>query len=209
MTGLDDRDTSVAGGAPPPPARLRTSTIVMLAALLAAVLAASWMVGPDTPWAAARRATTPALALAAVAGNAANYGGPSDGCGDDAIACVYDGSTTVFVATEFAELDEGELQDEWGTTWTDVMRHEYMHVLQHRVIDLDDDADFQRLFGEVPAEAAGDDRWDDVRWEHELSAECMAEVLYDDYRRSYPGDCTVPQRDYAGGLARRALDTSW
>ncbi|MFT4284873.1 MAG: hypothetical protein QM598_08585 [Protaetiibacter sp.] len=206
-TPLEPDPASAVGDSSALPAeatRLRLSTLIGVGAFIVIVLLAAWSVGPDTPWEIARRSTTPAVALAAVAGDEARFGGVTD-CGEHAIACVTLGSVVVHVSPEFADVDEGELTETQHMSWIDIMRHEYMHVLQGRLVEeLEVDPEFYVLFAATPAKAAGDDYWDGTDWAIELSAECMAEITYSDYERIYPGRCTTQQLRYAERLVAAA-----
>ena len=78
-----------------------------------------------------------------------------------------------------------------------------MHVLQGKLgWLLYNDETYLDLFDVVPE---GGEEYD-VDWAAELSAECMAEGMYEEYFvRSYPGDCTDDQYTFARWILNEAL----
>ncbi len=176
-------------------------TILWGAILAAAFVVVPWAAGGAAPW-NDRSGTDAASALKQVAGDesALRVG---DECGEHAVACVFEGQSTVIVPPRYAELTDREMRVRGYGSWIDVMRHEYMHVLQHRLgTQLSEDANFLATFDHMPA---GGEEYDDVgSWSMELSAECMAEVEYVDYRRSYPGVCDNDQLQFARTIVAQA-----
>lgn len=194
-----------AAGEPPRSARtISLRTILFGAILAAAFVIIPWAAGGAAPW-NDKSGTDAADALRAVAGDQATLR-VADECGEHAVACVFEGQATVIVPPRFAELTEAEMLADGHGTWTDVMRHEFMHVLQHRLgTGLSENAEFLATFDTVPEGIQAHEFYDDVRWPMELSAECMAEVRYPGYQRSYPGFCYDDQLRFARTIIERAL----
>jgi hypothetical protein len=112
-------------------------------------------------------------------------------CGSaKSLACVHGGSTVTVPAHMWGLTDE-EMLARHGTTWLDVMIHEYAHVVQNKYeFRLMDNPEYLSLFDQetAPPEYA------DLSWDRELSAECMAETIVGpEYARGYPGTCSPEQ----------------
>lgn len=124
-------------------------------------------------------------------------------CPEHSRACMLRGTSTVVVPPRFAALTDEQLLKQESITWSDVMGHEYMHVLQGKLgSHLYDDETYLRLFDFVPE---GGEEYD-VDWAAESSAECMAETMYEEYfARSYPGFCTAEQYEFAEWILDEAL----
>lgn len=140
-------------------------------------------------------------ALDQVSGGAASF--RIGDCGDEALACVYKDATVV-VTADFAFLTDDELLDEGLTArWIDVMRHEYMHVLQNKLGErLARDPEYLRLFDVVPV---GGEEYPDADWAYESSADCMAETMDIVYVPLYPGVCVGERGEFARWMLDEAL----
>ncbi|RQP09615.1 MAG: hypothetical protein EAS51_11195 [Microbacteriaceae bacterium] len=205
--------------APAPRIRIRASTFVLAGVLLIAVLVLvglsgpllNPLVAPDSPRIFADPAgefsvktenlgnssgTDVEAAVDAITGGISALVVSDDVCGDDVIACVYEGRSTIYVPPRYARMSDAELRREVGTSWDDVIRHEFMHVLQGKLGRAHSSSEQLRaLFGEPPA---GAERYPgEVDWPVEREADCMAEARYPGYVHQYPGRCSEAQLAFA------------
>lgn len=206
--------------APAPRVRIRAGTFVLAGVLLVVVLVLvglsgpllNPLVAPDSPRIFADPAgefsvktqnlgnssgTEVEAAVDAITGGISALAISDDVCGDDdVIACVYEGRSTIYVPPRYARMSDAELRREVGTSWDDVIRHEFMHVLQGKLGRAHSSSEELRaLFGEPPA---GAERYPgEVDWPVEREADCMAEARYPGYVHQYPGRCSEAQLAFA------------